>query len=613
LRTSATDRLTILTNGNVGIGTATPATKLQVNGDVSFSAKSIISTTGTVNNYARGNSSVISITATGVVLTGIANPFDGTVVYIYCSNSFYLNHDDPNSTASNRIITSGKNTYVYAQTGVTLIYDGTISRWRVLDISGGGSNSIDRLTTVARTTPSYQNNQNKGKIVFDVDKGHLYVWEGDRWRRILDDLFDSIAIIAAQPTNSALADRFGNAVAIKGDWAVVGAVGANSSEGEAYVYQRVADGWVQVKKLREDLINATVDAGAKFGAAVDIDILSGYPVIVVGAIEQDGGVGKAFVFRYRDIDPTAAVVLDWAYETILAHPSPAVNDNFGESVAISGNRIIVGARLDDPIIGGSPQTDFGSACVYHATQTGSQPTATFAWAIQGSTNSQATFFNSASGGTGDNFGWDVDIEGDYAVVSSPNWASNNGRVDMYKFSGGTWSLLRSFIIAQFPTTDIGSKIGYSLSLSGAVLVLGVPGEDYGAVVDVGAILVLTNASTTWTNVSAVTSVEINNPYAGSGNEATSQFGWSVDMNSNYIIVGSPFYDVTTPVVTDIGLATAYKYPSVAPIKIDLPKRTTGYEFGRSVSISDDGTFVIGEPKNIGTWKGTVHFGNASDY
>ena len=65
-------------------------------------------------------------------------------------------------------------------------------------------------------------------------------------------------------------DQFGISVAISGDWAVVGANGADDlapTSGAAYVYSRTTSGWVEQQRLKAgDPTN-----GAQFGASVAID------------------------------------------------------------------------------------------------------------------------------------------------------------------------------------------------------------------------------------------------------------------------------------------------------------------------------------------------------
>lgn len=475
---------------------------------------------------------------------------------------------------------------------------------------GGG---IDRMTTPDRTAPAFQNAQNTGKLVYDIDKGHLYLWNGTSWFQLLDTGLDSISSVEKGASNATNSSEFGFSVAVKGNWAVIGAPGTNTNEGEAYIFKRTADGWEEQKKLRESLVNSTVDAGARFGHSVDIDIITSggaeYPVIVVGAINQDL-TGKAFVFRYADICTLAnCEVLDWRYEAILAHPSPAIDDFFGVSVAISQNRIIVGAPLDDPIIGGSAQTNLGSACIYQATSTGTQPNATFTWTIQGSSGGQASLFNSLNGANGDSFGTTVDIDNDVVVVGSPNWSTNNGRVDMYKLISSAWTLIKSFTNANLDDVDATSYIGRSVALSGLILVIGVPGEN--ATYDnVGAIQVVKNNTSAWSAASAFTASEVLCPYQ----VLNGQFGASVGIAGGYIIAGTPHLNATTPTaITSLGLVAAFRTSDLGHIKITTPYRTIGREFGEAVAIDAAGTFVIGESIDSSTWPGKVHFGNASGY
>ena len=83
LRTSATDRLTILpTSGNVGIGTTTPDTKLEVYGDFSLSKYSTISA-GTYNALDRFGASFL-YTNSSVTINGIAGGKEGLLLYLVC-------------------------------------------------------------------------------------------------------------------------------------------------------------------------------------------------------------------------------------------------------------------------------------------------------------------------------------------------------------------------------------------------------------------------------------------------------------------------------------------------------------------------------------------------
>ncbi len=151
----------------------------------------------------------------------------------------------------------------------------------------------------------------------------------------------------AQGTN----DYFGNAVAISGNLAVVGAwrndPNGVADAGTAYVFNATTGALVAT------LNNPAPAPGDYFGFSAAI---SGN-LAVIGAWRDDpGGVtdaGTAYVFNAT----TGALV------ATLNNPAPAAGDYFGFWVAISGNLAVVGANGDSPggILGA------GTAYVFNAT------------------------------------------------------------------------------------------------------------------------------------------------------------------------------------------------------------------------------------------------------
>ena len=135
-------------------------------------------------------------------------------------------------------------------------------------------------------------------------------------------------------------DRFGWSVSLSGDRMVVGAsyhdVGGNSDQGSAYVYERNASGeWVQKAQLTA--FDGAV--GDRFGRSVS---LSG-DRLVVGAYGDSFGAGwgqgSAYVFEYNGTD--------WGMGQKLTANDGEAGDEFGFSVSISGDRVVVGASYDD--------------------------------------------------------------------------------------------------------------------------------------------------------------------------------------------------------------------------------------------------------------------------
>jgi len=130
-------------------------------------------------------------------------------------------------------------------------------------------------------------------------------------------------------------DRFGDKVAVDGDTLVVGMkydddLGSNS--GSAYVYERNAASnvWNFVAKLTA----SDGAAGDHFGYAVDIE----GDTIVVGAKTDNSARGSAYVFERNEGGSN-----HWGETKKLLASDGASQDYFGYDVAISDDRIVVGA------------------------------------------------------------------------------------------------------------------------------------------------------------------------------------------------------------------------------------------------------------------------------
>ena len=127
-------------------------------------------------------------------------------------------------------------------------------------------------------------------------------------------------------------DQFGFSVAIHGDTAVVGAIKTDSTNtGEVHVFVRQDGTWRHQARLG----SAGVGLGFGYSVAIHGD------TIVVGKIDDywDGGPGTAHVYVRNGSA--------WSYQAKLSAPDGAIDDDFGDSVAISGNTIVVGAPYDD--------------------------------------------------------------------------------------------------------------------------------------------------------------------------------------------------------------------------------------------------------------------------
>ena len=184
-----------------------------------------------------------------------------------------------------------------------------------------------------------------------LNSGAAYVfnYNGTSW----------VQVAKLQPSDAASGNHFGISVAIDGDFIAVGAdqgdlIGAANC-GAVYVFHHSGSLWPQQAKL------TALDAAAldEFGENVSINGDS----ILVGARFDDPigfpsnyNSGSAYVFRYNGVN--------WLQETKLTAFDPAGNDQFGGSISINADSAAVGSRLND-------QAGSDAGAVYVYTRTGS--------------------------------------------------------------------------------------------------------------------------------------------------------------------------------------------------------------------------------------------------
>ncbi len=149
-------------------------------------------------------------------------------------------------------------------------------------------------------------------------------------------------------------DRFGRAVDISGNKIIVGAPDDDTrytNSGSAYIFEYMGGTWTETSKL----MLTDHRTGDHFGRSVAID----KDQVIVGAYkDNDKGVGhqagSAYIFQYDGIT--------WTQQIKLAASDAAAVDRFGVSVDIFDDRAIVGANLDD-----DDGESSGSAYIFHNT------------------------------------------------------------------------------------------------------------------------------------------------------------------------------------------------------------------------------------------------------
>ncbi len=259
-------------------------------------------------------------------------------------------------------------------------------------------------------------------------------------------------------SNAAAGDQFGYSVSIDGDTAIVGApIGdtAVTNSGAAYVFTRSGSTWSQQARLE----HPTPAGSDQFGSAVDVES----DTAVVGARLDDPpaatNAGAAYVFTRSGST--------WSLQDTLEASDGAASDDFGGYAAISGDTVVIGARLDDTA-GGS-----GAGSAYVFTRSGS------VWSEQAK-------LEASDAATDNRFGRGVDVDGDTAVIAAfGNDASLNNAGSAYIFtrSESTWS---EQVILEADDAATNDQFGWHAAISGVNVVVGARLDDTTVATDAGS-------------------------------------------------------------------------------------------------------------------------------
>jgi hypothetical protein len=210
----------------------------------------------------------------------------------------------------------------------------------------------------------------------------------------------------------------------------------------------------------------------------------------------------------------------------------AMDDRFGDAVAISFDTIVVTAPFDD-----DNGADSGSAYVF--VRSGS------AWNFQAK-------LTASDGVAGDKFGTAVDLQDDTIVVGAPERAGG-GAIYVYERVGTSW--VECLTALQGADTDPGDRFGASVALSGddfnttvptfPEMIVGAP-NDSDLVTDGGSAYIYVALIGVWTQQTKLTHAA---PTAGD------QFGTAVDIHGGKAVCGVPYDDA---LVTDGGAYVVFE-------------------------------------------------------
>lgn len=304
------------------------------------------------------------------------------------------------------------------------------------------------------------------------------------------------------------------------------------------------------------------------------------------------GNGLIMALGFSDKPTTAGSVRIYAWSgttwvlrgVALVPADAALADGFGKSVWLSsdGTHLFVGAPG------------------WEGTQTNQGGVYEFYW--DGATWTQVggvITTNVASGA----LGWDISLSNDRTIlaVSSPDYNSSRGRVQIFVYNGSLWSLRDTITASDSATSDYFGS-GLAINKDGTALYVGARGWEGTAPAVGGGVYTYTYNGSAWAQLGAVQESPIKIDTAA---HTYADYGTALNISADYskIGIGATGYSYQKAPFAVIGDVYSYEISGTvvddanAPVQRNITAHleATG-ECVNSVASATDGTYSIAVPK-----------------
>jgi len=382
-------------------------------------------------------------------------------------------------------------------------------------------------------------------------------------------------------------DTYSYSIAISGDYAVVGAPDEDEDASGGATLAGAGSAYILYNNAGtwtqvQKICASDRAASDNFGRSVDID----GDYIIVGAYNEDeNATGSGTLVSSGSAYIFHNTAGTWSQVQKICASDRAANDFFGFSVSISGNYAIVGAQQEDEdAAGANTMSMAGSAYIFLNTA------GTWAQVQKIVANDRAA---------ADSYGYSVSISGDYAIVGAYQEDENAagganlpeaGSSYIYYNNAGTWIHDQKIVPPSRATQDY---FGYAVDISGDYLIVGAYNEDEDAseantMVAAGSAYIFYNNAGTWT---------IANKLVASDRLAADRFGYAVAICNDYALVGAYYEDEDAAGSnTFSGAGSAYVFHNNAgnwsqSQKIVPSDRAMGDYFGFTVALTSSSLMV----------------------
>ncbi|MGB7932931.1 MAG: cadherin-like beta sandwich domain-containing protein, partial [Gammaproteobacteria bacterium] len=277
-----------------------------------------------------------------------------------------------------------------------------------------------------------------------------------------------------------------------------------------------------------------VDVGSG-SASAPILLAVGENTLTVMVTAEDGVTTSTYT-----VTVTRESASEFAQQAYIKASNTGDADQFGNSVALSGDTLAVGAYREDSNATGIDGDENDNSMVDSG--------AVYVFIRNGTVWSQQAYIKASNTGSGDRFGYSLALSGDTLAVGayreesnatgidadkSDNSLTEAGAVYVFTRSGAVWSQ-QAYIKAS--NTGSGDAFGWSVALSGDTLAVGATGEasdgssqTNNSLSNAGAAYVFTRSGTMWTQQAY---------FKASNPDSDDSFGYSVALSGDTLAVGA---------------------------------------------------------------------------
>ncbi|MFC3192620.1 Ig-like domain-containing protein [Marinicella sediminis] len=305
----------------------------------------------------------------------------------------------------------------------------------------------------------------------------------------------------------------------------------------------------------EKLFDPAGQAEDFFGQAISVD----GDRMAIGAnqaIVEGDRTGAVYVFEFDGSN--------WQQMIRLTAAEPGVNDGFGKSVSLEGDRLLVGApAATDGLTGG-----IGAFYVFE---------------FDGTNWLEMDKLHASDKASFDLFGNSVSLSGDRALIGAhrnDDAGTSSGSAYVFEFDGTDWTEMEKLTAAD---AAAGDSFGFSVALEANTAFVAAHLDHSDTEADMGTVYVFDLVNGDWVESQAL---------RGSDTSGGDQFGYSIRTDNNQLIVGAPRHDAV-----NVDSGAAYVFQSLGGSswletgQLLADDGVASDYFGWSVAISGNRTLV----------------------